>query len=102
MLDGAGTRPCPDLVGSPEDPNEEYNVARMAAAAWLIGRLPPGESNLPSGPAKSSGTVTQVLGALHALPGEEQQSRVAALREAELTCAAGDRLEILTGTPGPG
>jgi hypothetical protein len=102
ILDGAGTLPCPDLAGTPEDPNEEYNVVRMAAAAWLIDRLPPGESNLPSGLAKSSGTVKQVLDVLHALPAEEQQSRVAALRDAELTCAAGDRLEILTGTPGPG
>ena len=104
LLDGAGTLPCPDLGGTPEDPNESYNLARRAAAAWLIGQVPPEEQQLPGGQAKSSGegTVTQVLDALHALPAEEQQSRVAAFREAERTCAAGDRLEILTGTPGPG
>ena len=104
ILDGAGTRPCPDLEGTAEDPNEQYYLARRAAAAWLIGEVPPGEQQLPSGQAKSSGegTVTQVLDALHALPAEEQRSRVAAFREAERTCAAGDRLEILTGTSGAG
>ena len=102
LLDGAGTQPCPALEGTPEDPNEEYYLARRAAAAWLIGRVPPEEQQLPGGQVKSSGegTVTQVLNALHALRAEEQQSRVAAFREAERTCAAGDRLEILTGTPG--
>ncbi len=103
LLDGAGTLPCPDLGGTPEDPNESYSLARRAAAAWLIGQVPPEEQQLPSGVAKTSGegTVRQVLGALYALPAEEQQSRVVALREAERACAPGDRLEILTGTPGP-
>ena len=102
LLDGAGTRPCPQLEGTPEDPNEEYYLTRRAAAAWLIGQVPPEEQQRLGGQAKSSGegTVTQVLDALHALPAAEQRSRVAALREAERTCAAGDRLEILTGTPG--
>jgi hypothetical protein len=36
--------------------------------------------------------------ALYALPTDEQRARVAALREAELTCAAGDRYAMLTGT----
>jgi len=100
MLDGAGTLPCPDLVGTPEAPNEQYGLARRAAAAWLLGQLPPEER--PPVPAKLSGegTVGSVLDALHALPADEQRSRVAAFRAAELTCAPGDRIEILTGTPG--
>ncbi len=39
----------------------------------------------------------QALAALRALPADEQRARVTALRDAERTCAAGDRLEMLTG-----
>lgn len=43
----------------------------------------------------------QAVAALRRLPAAEQRARVAALREAELTCAAGDRLGLLTGPGGP-
>ena len=43
----------------------------------------------------------QALDALRALPADEQRARVTALRDAERTCAEGDRLELLTGPSGP-
>jgi hypothetical protein len=42
------------------------------------------------------GLARQALGALRALPADELRARVAALREAELTCAEGDNLSLLT------
>lgn len=41
--------------------------------------------------------ASQTVTALRALPAAEQRTRIAALRAAELTCAAGDRLDLLTG-----
>ena len=93
-----------DLPGFGNPRPNGFGATMDDYAAWLIGQVPPEEQQLPGGLAKSSGagTVTQVLDILRALPAEEQQARVAALREAERSCAPGDRLEILTGTPGSG
>ena len=102
MLDGAGTRPCPQLEGTPEDPQRGVLPDRASGRRGLAARPFHREQQRLGGQAKSSGeTVTQALAALRALPADEQRSRVAALRDAERTCADGDRLEILTGTPAP-
>jgi hypothetical protein len=103
LLDGAGTRPCVSqlgldptqlIEGQPPEPNQRYEAARRAASEWLLGRTPQ-----PSPKNEGSGDfVRDALIALYALPADEQRARVAALRAAELTCAAGDRLALLTGT----
>jgi hypothetical protein len=103
LLDGAGTRPCVNQLGldptqptdgQPPEPNERYEAARRAASEWLLGRTPQ-----PSPKKEGSGDfVRDALIALYALPADEQRARVAALRAAELTCAEGDRLALLTGT----
>ena len=41
--------------------------------------------------------VIEILGALSRAPADEQRARVAALREMERTCAAGDRRAVLVG-----
>jgi hypothetical protein len=90
LLDGAGTVGCPNL-GRIEDPDgDRYIAARLAATAWLTGQPPVGPPGLEPDPA-------QALDTLRAMPLEEQRSRVAALRSAEVTCAPGDRLDILIG-----
>jgi hypothetical protein len=99
LLLGAGTRPCATLYGTDENPNLGYLAARIAAAAWLLDRdLPP---PVDKGEQPDLALAHEALDALRYLPADEQRARVAALRDAERTCAAGDRLELLTGTGGP-
>jgi hypothetical protein len=109
MLDGAGVRACPNLMypaqsrlssdGPPPDPDVRYVAARSAATAWLLDRdLPPASER--SGQVSEEALARQALEALRALPADEQRARVTALRDAERTCAEGDRLELLTGTGG--
>ena len=78
VLAGAGTRPCA---------NTDY-APRVIAAAWLIGTYPePGFS-----------AVEQIEAALHtltALPPAQQVQRIAAVRQAGLTC--GNVAAALTG-----
>lgn len=109
MLDGAGVPPCPSLLGfdpftlkadrQDPEPNIRYLAARRAAAAWLLQRdlrpAPPGQ-----GKESEETLAPQALAALRRLPAGEQQARVAALRDAERTCAPGDRLDLLTGANG--
>jgi hypothetical protein len=98
LLDGAGTTPCPELVGPRGSVDVRYLKARQVAAAWLIGQTPSASSRAKQAdPAQ----IRVALRTLRSLPAEEQRARVAALREAELTCAGGDRLDILTGPGGP-
>ena len=99
MLNGAGTLPCGKLMGPPDDPDVRYLAARMAVTAWLLDRkLPP-----PNKRDKESevSLARQALDAVRALPADEQRARVTALRDAEQSCAEGDRLELLTGPSGP-
>jgi hypothetical protein len=94
LLMGAGTLPCPDVGGAF---GPRYNAARLIAAAWLLDEQP-GEPDDPDDPAQPDATLTgPAYDALLALPPDEQRARVAALREAELTCASGDRLDLLVG-----
>jgi hypothetical protein len=97
LLDGAGTRLCDALDLVAEEQLDRYLTARQVAAAWLLGHLPAN----PPGPAPLSPATEPALRTLRGLPAGEQRARVAALREAELTCQPGDRLEILTGPNGP-
>jgi len=98
LLDGAGTTPCPDLVGQPGSVDVRYRNARLVAAAWLIGQTPPVS---PGQKQADLAPTLNVLQTLRSLPADRQRDRVAALREAELTCTGGDRLEILTGPGDP-
>jgi hypothetical protein len=99
MLNGAGVPPCANLMGTSEKLEIlGYPAARLVAAAWLLDRdIPPvgGRDEGPEGPL-----ARQALAALRALPADEQRARVAAFRDAERTCAEGDRLELLTGASG--
>jgi len=108
MLAGAGTRPCGNQDGfdpakftgePPPQPNIRYEAARQAVAVWLVDKSPvpvtKGGSDGPTDPRER--LVNDTLTSLRALPVDEQRARVAALRAAELTCAAGDRLDLLTG-----
>ncbi|GAA0965060.1 hypothetical protein GCM10009555_003650 [Acrocarpospora macrocephala] len=103
MLAGAGVRPCVNqlgfdptrfIEGPPPEPNHRYLAARQAAYGWLVGGRPP--QTLDDGDPAAAFTG-EALAALYALPADEQRARVAALRAAELTCARGDRLDLLTG-----
>jgi len=94
MLDGAGVPACPNLIGELDKPNQRYIAARSVAAAWLLDRNPP-----PASGRREQSAVAmerQALAALRALPALVQKARVTALRDAELTCARGDRLGLLT------
>jgi hypothetical protein len=102
LLTGAGVRPCVKQLGldptkfqegSQPEPNSRYEDARRAAYLWLIDRDP-----RPVAGRDGKDPAREALNALRALPVDEQRTRVAALRAAELTCAEGDRLELLTGT----
>jgi hypothetical protein len=101
LLAGAGAGPCDShlLAGSGVD--NRYLAARWAAAAWLIGAdLPPDLNPVLGEPDTIRQLTTETLGMLSTLPLAEQRARVAALRDAELRCAPGDRTAILTaGAP---
>jgi len=101
LLDGAGTPRCNSFDPSNFDLGEGQYVARLVAAAWLVGEPPsaaPAEdwSSLAELPA-----TRPTYEALLALPEDEQRARVAALRAAELACDDTDRLEILSGDSRP-
>lgn len=72
-----------------------YEDARRTAYQWLVDRA--AESTPPRADGKDP--ARKALNALRAPPADEQRARMAAFRDAELTCAEGDRLELLTGTP---
>lgn len=107
MLGGAGVPPCENLGGKAGAIDGTYMAARLVAAAWLLDRDVPAaaergsESTETAGPGPEAETAlaNDALAALRALPAEEQRARVTALRDAERTCAVGDRLELLTGNP---
>ena len=92
---------------------DQAGVRRAAPGA---GRPVPGRAQCRRGLAPRPGPATgagqggkeseetlapQALAALRRLPADEQRARVTALRDAELTCADGDRLDLLTGPSGP-
>jgi hypothetical protein len=97
LLLGAGTPACANAppVGTAE--RRRYDLARLVAAAWLLGQEPPAPAD-PSDPALLQPSETlPVYRALRELPPDEQRARVAELRQAELACHGGDRLDLLTG-----
>jgi hypothetical protein len=96
MLDGAGVPPCEKLRGLPDDIEARYVAARLAAAAWLLDKVPPGTTGR-AGEEPAVALANQALAALRVLPAHEQRAHVATLRQAEWTCAVGDRLALLTG-----
>ena len=103
MLDGAGVPLCLNLVGdepgsSASEPVVRYLAARTAAAEWLLDGEPQQRGARGQGPEMA--LALRALDALRALPADEQRARVAALRDAERSCAAGDRLDLLTGSDG--
>jgi hypothetical protein len=104
LLDGAGTGHCSDEF------DERTSAARLVAAAWLIGELPPGETAVRSDDLRSvyaalpvmdpavAPLVRRSLKRLNSLPPDQQQARVAALREAALACDGQDLMDVLTGS----
>jgi hypothetical protein len=93
MLDGGGVPPCGSPSGSPDT---RHQAARLVAGAWLQDQdLPPADS---TGKDPVLAPAREALAVLRALPADEQRARVAALRDAERTCAEGDRLALLTGS----
>jgi hypothetical protein len=94
LLLGAGTPVCPDVLGAY---GPRYSAARLVAAAWLPEEEPPPPAD-PDDPGLPDVTMTSsAYEALLAVRADEQRARVAALRQAELACDGGDRLDILTG-----
>lgn len=98
LLIGAGTPPCPFALGLPPAQRAPYDTARVVAALWLLEAEP---SSVPRDPfwwrwLPDDAAITAAYDALLAQPADEQRARVAALRAAEVTCAAGDRLAMLT------
>lgn len=87
MLQGGGVLACPQF-----EEDSRYAAARNVAAAWLLDR-----DLRPVAKVGETDEAPSALAALRALPPAEQRARVAALRDAELTCAPGDRLDLLTG-----
>ncbi len=96
LLMGAGTMFCPDGPQTAAAVDRAV-AARMIAAAWLLEEAP------TAAPADEWRWVAELpvtrpaYEALVALPPNEQRARVTELREAELACAPGDRLDLLTG-----
>ncbi|MBL7258626.1 hypothetical protein [Paractinoplanes lichenicola] len=73
-------------------------VAGHAAGAWLMGSdklegVDDGSDNYP----EQQEEVAKVLAALRAAPEQEQIRRVAAMRDAALSCSGADQTAILTG-----
>jgi hypothetical protein len=100
MLLGAGTPGCANAPAFGTAERRRYDIARLVAAAWLLDQEPP-PPTYPEDPGllQQSETVP-VYQELRALPADEQQARVAALRAAELACDGGDGLDILAGSGG--
>ncbi|GIH05482.1 hypothetical protein Rhe02_35490 [Rhizocola hellebori] len=94
MLEGGGVPLCLSLMG--REPTSEtttrYMAARLAVVGWLLDREPPQRGG-PEG-----ALAIAALGALRALPADQQRARVTALRDAERGCLTGDRLDLLTGS----
>lgn len=102
LLVGAGTLPCSGhLTNSREDPGQA--AARLAVVGWLAGD--PTQSITAARPAVATRWPSVVRQAEHARaallaqPYQEQARRVAALRQAGLTCH-GDQWRILTDGAG--
>jgi hypothetical protein len=99
MLDGAGVPFCPSLAGSRDEPDLQYQAARTVVLFWLLDRdLPPPPPGGGKDPAEA--IAREALTTLRALPADEQRAHVATFRDAERTCVASDRLELLTGASG--
>lgn len=101
LLLGAGTPGCANAPAPGAAERRRYDIARLIAAAWLLDQEPPAPAD-PADPALLQRNETLPgYRELRALPAGEQRARVAALREAELGCTAGDRLDLLVGPGGP-
>ena len=104
MLDGAGVPPCVNLLGfDPTKLGSARSPLSRTSGTWqrAVPRRPgcsARPANASKGEKESEETLAPLaLAALRRLPPDEQRERVAALRDAELTCAPGDRLDLLTG-----
>jgi hypothetical protein len=100
LLVGAGTAPCAGYA-TPGDRTRrmEEHAARLAVVSWLSGDpAQPGSAANPFMEEYSPEVARKAESArdaLFSLPRDEQVRRVAALRQAGLTCE-GDQWEILT------
>ncbi|WP_409185000.1 hypothetical protein F9C11_12365 [Amycolatopsis sp. VS8301801F10] len=91
LLSGAGTSPCHAASYGGEQ-NDREDAARWVMAQWLVGSYtPPSSRRQP--PLQPQ--TDPAWAALKAAPEAEQTARMAAARQAELTCT-GDPLKILT------
>lgn len=107
MLLGAGTRACANGSGSDDQSKTAadeiqrrvlgYPAARAAVAAWLLDEDPRTEVAGEPVSEQELALTREALATLRDLPAGEQRSRVTAVRDAERSCADGDRLDMLTG-----
>jgi hypothetical protein len=97
LLFGAGTPFCANAPAVSTAERRRYEIARLVAAAWLLDQEPPAPAD-PSDPGLLQRSETLPgYQALRELPPDEQRTRVAELRQAELACDSSDRLDLLTG-----
>jgi len=96
LLDGAGTRPCPNAFEILKHEWDKYHAARLAAAAWLLGEPPQAGRDTAGDPQ----TARPIWERLNALPAQEARARVNALRRAALACDNHDLIGILNGGSG--
>lgn len=90
LLRGAGTLPCHASSYGGEK-NDREDAARWVMAQWLVGSSVPPPSHRQ---VLWQHQTDSAWAALKAVPEAEQTARVAAARQAELTCT-GDPLKIL-------
>ena len=101
LLGGAGTPVCANAADFGTPARQRYEIARIIAAAWLLDEEPP--VTVPLGPATQElvscpsdpalihpSETLPAYQALRQLPLDEQRSRVATYREAELACDGRD------------
>ncbi|MEU4573911.1 hypothetical protein [Nonomuraea sp. NPDC023979] len=93
LLAGAGTPSCHSLRGDDFDGRLREEAARRMAAGWLMGDVAAPTADPVF--QELNALVEQAWPELRAVPEREQGARVAALREAALSCD-GDLLAILT------
>ncbi|WP_037357033.1 hypothetical protein [Amycolatopsis orientalis] len=93
LLNGAGTVPC-HAASYGGEKNDREDAARWVMAQWLLGSYTPpsSERQPPLRPKTDSAWA-----ALKAVPEAEQTARIAAARQAELTCTGAPLRILLEG-----
>jgi hypothetical protein len=101
LLMGAGTLACANFPQPTIELGDGQVAARLVAAAWLLEEEPRAAAPDDWRWVADLPVTAAAYKALLALPADQQRTRVAELREAELACDGRDRVEILTGPDAP-